>query len=489
MLNNIFLAIFSHKSMIIDILISLVSSFYFILNLQWYNYKLYRMFTKHHKRYFHLIFLLIPQILIHYLNSKLIKIDNSLALFIMLVIYVALLSFWYHKVDKKLVYTSRVKYFFIGMVIVSVGSNYFFHFRAIFVLLIVAFIINIILMKIISIYYTKKAKNKLNRLKNLTIIGITASYGKTSIKNFLYEVLEHKYKVHKTPRSVNTLMGVVKDINENLTDDTEIYIVEMGARTRDDIKVLTQFVNQHYSILGEIGMQHIEYFKTLDNIKYAKSQVLHSKRLKRAFVHVSNTEVATNEKYILYGSNKEIIKSDLSGNSFSITLDGVTHTFTTNVLGRFQPTNIIPVILVARELGLNINDIKHYVADLHQVEHRLQKIVTESKIILDDSFNGNLNGMLEAIRLVQSYEGRSVIVTPGLVEATKSLNLRLAKSINSVFDLVIITGSLNREILDKNITKPKKIILTDKTELEKTLAEHTKADDLILFANDAPNFI
>jgi len=69
------------------------------------------------------------------------------------------------------------------------------------------------------------------------------------------------------------------------------------------------------------------------------------------------------------------------------------------------------------------------------------------------------------------------------------MNKRLAKKIDEVFDIVIVTGSLNRHILCENIEKPNKIYLSDKSKLEKILAENTKVGDLILFSNDAPNFI
>ena len=147
------------------------------------------------------------------------------------------------------------------------------------------------------------------------------------------------------------------------------------------------------------------------------------------------------------------------------------------------------VILVAHYLGMSIPEIKVALTTLPQVEHRLQKIEANGKIIIDDSFNGNLEGMLEAINISSNYNGRKVIITPGLVESTDSANILLAKEIDKVFDFVIITGTLNANILKANINEDKVFVLKDKTMLETTLARTTKSGDLILFANDAPNFI
>ncbi|KFN39679.1 MAG: UDP-N-acetylmuramoylalanyl-D-glutamyl-2, 6-diaminopimelate--D-alanyl-D-alanine ligase, partial [Sulfuricurvum sp. MLSB] len=126
---------------------------------------------------------------------------------------------------------------------------------------------------------------------------------------------------------------------------------------------------------------------------------------------------------------------------------------------------------------------------LKSVEHRLERIDAGGKIILDDGYNGNIDGMLEGVRLCSLHSGRKVIVTPGLVESTDELNSQLIAAINEVFDIAIITGQLNALQFDKELKVPQKIMLADKSQMVKTLGEVTRAGDIILFANDAPNFI
>jgi UDP-N-acetylmuramoyl-tripeptide--D-alanyl-D-alanine ligase len=181
--------------------------------------------------------------------------------------------------------------------------------------------------------------------------------------------------------------------------------------------------------------------------------------------------------------------SNLDGIWFDILINGEQQHFHAPILGSFNAINLTAVILVAYELGMSIDEIKIAIKDLPQVEHRLQKIEAGGKIIIDDSFNGNLEGMLEAINICTHHEGRKVIVTPGLVESTSEANILLANEINEKFDFAIITGSLNTHLLSANIDDSKLFILKDKEKLQDTLAKKTKAGDLILFANDAPNFI
>ncbi|NCB54900.1 MAG: UDP-N-acetylmuramoyl-tripeptide--D-alanyl-D-alanine ligase, partial [Epsilonproteobacteria bacterium] len=129
------------------------------------------------------------------------------------------------------------------------------------------------------------------------------------------------------------------------------------------------------------------------------------------------------------------------------------------------------------------------VSTLRSVEHRLERIEAGGKIIIDDSFNGNLEGMLGSYDLIATYQGRKVIITPGIVESNEHNNTLLAKKIDDVFDLVIITGKTNVTILNKTIQKAQKIILSDKSTLQDVLAEFTQKGDIILFSNDAPNFM
>jgi UDP-N-acetylmuramoyl-tripeptide--D-alanyl-D-alanine ligase len=138
---------------------------------------------------------------------------------------------------------------------------------------------------------------------------------------------------------------------------------------------------------------------------------------------------------------------------------------------------------------MSSKEIIEAVKKLEPVEHRLELIKAGGKIILDDGYNGNIDGMLEGIRLCSTHQGRKVIVTPGLVESSEALNLKLIDAINDIFDIVIVTGALNAELFMKNLKVKNKIMLSDKAHLTEVLANQTKAGDIILFANDAPNFI
>ncbi len=463
----------------------LALGWYLITNLQWYDYRIERVVLRHHKTWWHALYFVIP-FLAYY----------ALGLYapLVLVAYLPLLGYWYFKLDKKLVLTWRVKRFLILLFSITLFLNILCtlkgiaHTYSVFFPLFLAYVLSWTTERFLFEAYKREAKKKIADMKDLTIICVTGSYGKTSMKNFIAQILSTKYNVYATPRSVNTLGGIIRDVNESLPSGTQVYVCEAGAREIGDIYAITQLLNPQIVVIGKVGPQHMEYFKTLERIQQTKLEIIHSNRLKRAFIHTSVTDVP-HEKVTFFGDGILNLNATLEGTDFDLMLhDGLQH-FHTSVLGGFQTMNINAALLIADELAMSSDEMIKAVRNLKSVEHRLERIDAGGKIILDDGYNGNIDGMLEGIRLCSLHSGRKVIVTPGLVESTQELNSQLIDAINDVFDIAIITGQLNAAQFDKELNVAEKIMLSDKSLMVQKLGEVTRAGDIILFANDAPNFI
>jgi UDP-N-acetylmuramoyl-tripeptide--D-alanyl-D-alanine ligase len=469
-----------------NVLFVTLLGWYLITNLQWYDYRLSRVILKHHKPLWHLFYFFIPFIAYHTTGK-----------FFIIFFYFAVIPsmlVWHKKLDKKLVLTWRVKRFLILLISLVLFQDMLCTLKdacqiyGVFMPLALAYIGSFMIEKFLFATYKKEAKNKLKSMKNLQIIAITGSYGKTSIKNFTYSILKNKFKVYATPRSVNTLGGITADINNSLPEDTEIYICEAGARESGDIYNITTFIEPQTVVVGKVGEVHLEYFKSLKNIIATKLEIMQSPRLEKAFIHTSVTD-EIHEKVTFFGDEIININATLDGTSFELQDSEEILKYHTTILGKFQAMNIVAAIKIAKKFGMDNEEIQEAVFKLKPVEHRLQLIKAGGKIILDDGYNGNLDGMLEGIRLCSLHNGRKVIVTPGLVESSDELNLKLIDSINKTFDIVIVTGALNAKLFDNNLRVKNKIMLTDKSVLNDVLGSQTKAGDIILFANDAPNFI
>jgi len=474
-------------SLVSHIIFTIALGWYLITNLQWYNYKIDRVIFKHKRLSWHFFLFLLP-IFAYYLTG----------IYFWIFFYFGLLPayyVWQRKLDKKLVYTARVKRFFLFLVLAVLFEDILClatqrcEVYGVILPLVMATFVSDMFEKILFSGFKKEAKKKLESMKGLKIVAITASYGKTSIKNFLYQIIKDDFQSYKTPKSVNTEAGIVKDINTSLPKDTEVYIAEAGAREEGDIKKIVDILQNEYAIVGKIGPAHIEYFKTLENIRNTKMEILQSKKLIKAYVHKS-ANVKPNDKVQVFGDDIEEVNSTLDGLRFKAKIDGKVYEFEAkNILGEFNAINILAAVLMALELGMDMQSIKKQVSKLKQVDHRLQRIEAGGKIIIDDSYNGNLEGMVSSYELVSNYEGRKVLITPGIVESTKEANIELAKKIDEVFDIVIITGKVNAATLMDNIKRAKKLILSDKEKMQDLLASQTKAGDIILFSNDAPAYV
>ncbi len=471
----------------------LAMGYYFITNLQWYSYKLNRVLFHHTKTWWHFVYFLIPFAL-----YMLISYTSDYG-FVVVIAYLALLFHWYRELDKPLVWTGRVKRFFAAMMFFAIFIVVLLSCFSVIFPIFLAYFISLFIENMLFHGFKAKAEKKIEAMDNLTVVGITASYGKTSIKNYIEHLLKVKYKTYATPRSINTLGGVMKDVNDDLPSDTEVYVVEMGARGEGDISEITTFVNPHYVVVGKIGPAHIEYFKTIENIRNTKMEILQTSRLKEAWIHESamvkpetnihtfgekeNLNIKLNlpaPKYVI-----EDVQATLDETSF--TLDSVR--YSASILGAFNAMNLAAAVLVAKKLGLNDEQIQNQLSTLKPVNHRLQRIDAGGKVILDDSFNGNIDGMMAAFELASTYEGRKVVITPGLVEVDDALNVQVAKKANEVFDVVVVTGDLNYAIFKEYVDEEKLVKLSAKSEMEAMLVEQTAVGDLILFANDAPSFV
>ncbi|WP_104749797.1 Mur ligase family protein [Helicobacter cynogastricus] len=469
--------------------------YYFMTLLQWYHYSPWRVFTKHHKWRWHFYHLLLP--LGIFVIAHLEHLQIAFYVFVG-VVQIPWLFLWTSKLDKKLVFTPRVGRSFALLLLFLLADALLWHFSGhasfwrILLLVVLAQMAALGFEKFCARGYVQLAKDKILGMKNLKILAITGSFGKTSVKNYLYQMLQSKHIVYSSLGSTNTLLGLSQDINQNLPENATLYIAEAGARQPGDIAAISKLLNHHYAIITEVGAQHIEYFKTLDNVIKTKAELLESSRLEHAFCHHNEALeelISQKDKITFYPGQVRRVQATLEGTSFELLLGEQWARFESKILGAFNVENITLAVMVGFYFGIPIEQLQRLVAKLNPVPHRLQILRLNDKIIIDDGFNGNLKGMLEAVRLSSLYVGRKIIVTPGLIESDEESNATLAKAIDQVFDIVIITGELNATTLGKAISRPQKIFLKDKAQLEQLLQSVTLAKDLILFANDAPNYI
>lgn len=363
--------------------------------------------------------------------------------------------------------------------------------------------------KYINGIYIRQAKQILKSNPNIVIIGITGSYGKTSTKHFLQHILRQKYETLMTPGSFNTLLGVVRTVRESLKPYTEVFIVEMGAKQKGDIKEICDFVHPHIGIVTSIGEQHLESFKTLDNILNTKMELADALPADGcAVINDSNAAVRKKQlscsQVIYFGTDDDdyyITEVNYDGGITSLKIKD-RHSWTlelkTPLVGQANLTNLLAAVIVAKKMNVSDVEIKYAAATMPQVEHRLQVRNAAGYIILDDAFNSNPKGAAMALEVLEKMTrngGNKIIITPGMIELGDlqfEKNEHLGKEIGNAVDMAIIVGQYNREALLKGLEQSKidrgKVFAVDTfAEAQKLMLFHVRHGDVVLLENDLPD--
>ena len=268
--------------------------------------------------------------------------------------------------------------------------------------------------------YYQDAERILRGMPDLKIIGVTGSYGKTSTKHYLNRILSEKYDVMMTPGSFNTTMGVIRTVREYLKPYNEVFIVEMGAKQPGDIKEICALVHPEIGIVTAVGEQHLESFKTIENVQRTKFELIDSLPtdglavVNNDFPFVANRKV-DNVKCIRYAVSEcgpaeyiaEDIRYSAHGTSFTVvTPTGEKFGFSTHLVGECNVSNLLAAIIVALRLEVPIEKIRYAVNDIQQVEHRLNMKRTPGGVtIIDDAFNSNPTGSKMALDVLKMMTG------------------------------------------------------------------------------------
>lgn len=320
---------------------------------------------------------------------------------------------------------------------------------------------------IINLHFLNKAKKKLHKM-NVKIVAITGSFGKTTTKNIVYEILKNKFMTAMSPASYNTLMGLSKTINNFVNKNDEILVLEMGASHPKDIEKLIDFVKPDYSILTEIGPQHLETFKSIDNIIQEKYKIVECITDGVAIInydneYIRNYSIKNNIKVVTIGIEnradfyaKNIIYSH-KGLSFELIGQNTNIKIESLLLGKHNIYNILLAVALVKsvdEFSKKITDeeIAYSIKNIEPIPHRLSIRKDGNLTILDDSFNSNQKGFINALEVLQMSMKPRILITPGIVEMgvmAYEVNKSLAsKIVNSCDWVYLVENSSSLAIRD-----------------------------------------
>lgn len=386
---------------------------------------------------------------------------------------------------KKLVATTRAKRIFIPAFIIAVLSAIpYMYFSAPFLWIINVQLLPFILILVnlclkpfedaIQLGYWKEAHNKVLDYQP-KVIGITGSYGKTSIKHILGHILKTQAQTLITPGSINTPMGITRVIREQLEPTHQYLIVEMGAYGPGSIARLCKLTPPDIGIIASIGHAHYERFRSLDTVAKAKFEladaviqkggktIIHERTLR--FTHARQLKNENAEHFIVAGdapsvenSNRDVsyirpedlqiqkIVQRTTGLAITFEYQKIIYSPEVPIFGIHHAHNIALAFATAIELGVSSEDIQDALSTMPQIQHRLElKKQADGSILIDDAYNSNPIGFQSALNLLAtiSKDGRKILLTPGMVElgvAHDDAHEKIGQSAGEVCDVCLVVN-------------------------------------------------
>ncbi|PIR02133.1 MAG: hypothetical protein CO031_02640 [Candidatus Nealsonbacteria bacterium CG_4_9_14_0_2_um_filter_37_38] len=429
-------------------------------------------------------------------------------------------SFWRLKFPK---FTKKIILISFSSILLEILMLFYLSFFLVIVLTILFFPVFILSFQTLTVIWRKiiieKAKKKRNRFKDLLVIGITGSYGKTSTKEFLATILSEKFRVLKTKEHQNSEVGISQCILNDLKPEHEIFICEMGAYNRGGIKLLCDITKPKIGILTGINEQHMATFGSQENIIKAKYELIESlpaqglavfngnnkycRRLysrpanPKKFIYSTFSTAVENVLLDIWAKNIKTEKESVAFRIFS--KDGESADFRINILGKHSILNILGAVAVAKELGMRFGEITKACEKIEPWQGGIQiKKGINGLNVIDATYSANLNGVISHLEYLKIWPGKKVIVMPCLIElgrASKEVHKRIGQKVAEVCDLAIITTKdrfkeIKEGAGDKAffIENPKDIFEKIKNFLGGDLSSEALAkEDVVLLESRVPN--
>lgn len=305
-------------------------------------------------------------------------------------------------------------------------------------------------------WYINDAKKILASCPSLHKVGITGSYGKTSMKFYLSELLSSQYETLKTPESFNTPMGVTITVRRDLKPTHEYFICEMGARRVHEIKELCDIANPHDGIITSVGPQHLETFGSIENVVNTKFELADSiSALGKIYLNGDNELIRKKApdypNAVTYGLQEgndwratNVTVSD-RGTEFTVTSpEGHSCRYTTKLLGEHNVQNLLGAIAYAVGTGIPMEKLVLPVKRIAAVPHRLQLLDKGNGVtFIDDAYNSNPSGCRAALAVLGLFDACRILVTPGMVELgakQEELNYEFGQEAAKACDYIVLVG-------------------------------------------------
>ncbi len=277
-------------------------------------------------------------------------------------------------------------------------------------------------LKVIKVNSTVEALGELAKLKRglykIPLIAVTGSCGKTTTKEFIYQLLDIKFNVLKSLKNYNNHIGLPSTLLK-INSNHDIVVVELGMNHQNEISYLSKICQPNCSVITNIGTAHIGNLGSKENIFKAKLEILDG--MSEGFLVVDLTD-----KYLKKIKNKKVeiiknifniskIKYYKNYTAFTLEYNKIKYDVIFNIPGKHMLTDLILSMKVALLYGVKIEDILSKINHLKNNDGRF-KIYEKDITLIDDSYNSSFEAVKESLSYLKKFKNKKIIILADMLE-------------------------------------------------------------------------
>ncbi|MCP6726708.1 MAG: UDP-N-acetylmuramoyl-tripeptide--D-alanyl-D-alanine ligase [Patescibacteria group bacterium] len=348
----------------------------------------------------------------------------------------------------------------------------------------------------------QQARKKRAEMSSLLVIGVTGSYGKSSVKELLFHIVSAKYKTLKTQKNNNSEVGISQTILRGLREEHEVFVCEMGAYNKGGIRLLASIAKPKIAIVTGINEQHMATFGSQKNIiegKYELVESLDNKGVsifngfnpycKEMYERTQGKKRKIGKEGELWAENLIITKHEISFTA--VHKEGESAAVQVRVGGPFLE-NILLAQLASLEVGIGLKESAHALSSFTG-GLKVKKGINGADII-DSSYSMNPTGAVSDIDYMNLWQGKKVVVMPSLIElgsSSKEVHKRIGEKIGQMSDYAIITTKdrfkeISEEAVAQGMKKDNIVLEEQPAVILKIIQDMVKEGDVVLLEGRVP---
>lgn len=344
-----------------------------------------------------------------------------------------------------------------------------------------------------------RALRALSSHSRMIVIGVTGSYGKTSVKESVATILSTRYKTLKTPGSKNSPIGIAETVLASLAPDTQAFVVEMGAYKRGEIRQMCRMVGPEVGIITAINPQHQDLFGSIETTMKAKYELVQG-LVGRSLViaNADDPNIVTMGEWakrdgheVVWFSkekNAKDIVSDVSGTRFECVFGKETAHVQTPIVGEHQVRNILAAIVAAKACGMKLIDAAQAASSIQPASGVMEvKPGINGSVFIDDTFNNNPDAAKAAIHFLAKHKGKKILVFQPMIELGAYADIsheEVGATAATSADAILLTNANWFPAFERGVRRVSKtvpLMVVPPTQAADYIRKRVKKGDMVLF--------